>query len=148
MIIGVTFDIEQCTGKMLWQILKCIDIESYIWYVEQDAVYTSPSGETFFKKDSYDGSEFLKLALVDHYIIFLKAGAYLKNGGYFDIKTYEDFVKSDCQLLLLICDCEYVDIYAKDKNISKAIYENAIANNFTNLEYVTEENDGRTGMDV
>ncbi|MDR1003114.1 MAG: DUF2691 family protein [Oscillospiraceae bacterium] len=148
MIIGVTFYAKKHGNFLLWEILKCVDIENYVWYVEQDEAYTRPPDEAFFEKDSYDGNEFAKLVLADHYIIFLKAGAYLKNGSYFDIKTYEDFVKSDCRLLLLICDCTYVDIYAKDENISKAIYETAIANGYKDVEYVTEKNDGRTRMDI
>ena len=147
---GVSFDIPQITGNSLWQILNCLDVEKYCWYNidSQNEVWESPHGELFFKKEFYDGEEFLKCIALDHYIIFLKLQAYFDNSNFFDIHTYEEFQKSDCQLLLLINDCEYVEIYAKDQAVIEAIYENALKNNFTKVKYTTESNDGRTKMDV
>ena len=65
-----------------------------------------------------------------------------------DAILYEDFCKSNCQLLLLIADCRYVEIYTKDPNIAKVIYENALLSDYTEVEYVTDSNDCRERMDI
>ena len=150
MIRGISFKIQQATENVLWKILKCIDIEKYCWHniESQNEVWDSPLGEVFFETDFYDGKSFLQRIRLDHYIVFLKLQAYFKNGEFYDVHSYEDFQKSDCSLLLLIWDCEFVNIYVKDEIVAKAIYENALSNSYTEVEYITTSNDGRTKMDV
>ena len=150
MIRGVYFEIQQTTYSDLWQILKCIEIEKYNWYNidSQNEVRHPPFGELFFKTDYYDGKSFSQLIHSNHYIIFLKLQAYFPNGEQFDIHTYEEFQKSDCQLLLLIADSVFVYIYAKDQNLIKSIFDNASINKYTAVKYITESNDSRTKMDV
>jgi hypothetical protein len=149
MFIGVSFKIPQKVGIVLWQILNCINVEKYFWYIYQDEVWEkTPFGDVFFKNDGYDGNNFLQRILCDHYIVFLKLQAFFNDDENLYIHTYEEYKKSDCQLLLLIYDCEFVDIYAKDQILIETIYENARKYNYTNLKYITEENDPRTNMDV
>jgi len=151
---GVSFRIPQVVGDVLWQILKCINVENYCWYnlISQNEAWSyenNSKGNAFFlESDYYDGKSFWQNIHTKYYIIFLKLQAYFENGVFFDIHTYADFLRSDCQLLLLIYDCEYVEIYAKSEKTIKAIFENAIANNYVEIKYITESNDGRTGMDV
>ena len=57
--------------------------------------------------------------------------------------TYDDFLNGDCQLVLLIYDCEFVEIYVKYKAIVRALYENALSNKYTEVEYITDSNDAR-----
>lgn len=150
MFNGVSFKIPQTTSNILWQILRCIDIEKYRWYniESQNEVWDSPLGDIFFEKELYDGKSFLKLINLNHYIVFLKLQAYLENGCFYDIHSYAEFETSDCQLLLLIYDCQSVEIYAKDQEVIKDVYENALTNRFTEVQYITESNDSRTKMDV
>lgn len=149
MIRGVSFKVLP-SSNVLYQVLGCIDIEKYCWHNidSQNEAWDSPQGALFFEKDYYNGKSFLKHIISKHFIVFLKLQAYFENGIFFDIHTYEDFKRSDCQLLLLIYDCKSVDIYAKDQIIIKDIYENALINNYTEVEYITDSNDGRTKMDV
>lgn len=138
------------TDNDLFQILKGIDIKKYCWYniFSQDEVYDIDFKEDFFQEDCYDGKSFYQHIQKDHYLLFVKLQAYLEGGKFFDIHTYEEFQKSDCQLLLLIADTRYVTIYAKDKGVIEKLYEQAVINQCTNLKYITDENDTRTGMDV
>ncbi len=78
-----------------------------------------------------------------YYVIFADLKAYPKGEEVVDIETYEEFKESKCELVLLVADCTYVTVYAKDQEAIELMYENAI-----DVEYVTDENDGRTRLSV
>ncbi|HDR7244788.1 TPA: DUF2691 family protein, partial [Bacillus mobilis] len=73
--------------------------------------------------------------------------AYPKGEVLEEIETYEEFKESKCELVLLVADCTYVTIYAKDQKAIELMYENARNQGFY-VEYVTDENDGRTRLSV
>jgi len=134
----------------LFRILKGINIKEYCWHniASQDEVYEIGHEDDFFKKTYYDGESFFQCIQEDHYVIFVKLQAYFEGGKFFDIHAYEDFQKSDCQLLLLIADGNFANIYAKSQEVIGRLYEQAVANHCTEIEYITDENDHRTRMDV
>lgn len=150
MIRGVSFIIPQETSNILFRILKCIKIESFNWYniISQTEVWDSSHCFNFFEDDYYEGGKFLELISIEHFILFLKLQAYSNYNGFSDLHTYEEFINSNCQLLLLIYDCENVEIFVKDFDLSRAIYENALLNGFSKVRYITVENDSRECMDV
>lgn len=148
---GVSFKILRTTQNMLWQILKCIDIKSYYWLLipNQSEVWGSLSKDSLWNTTFCDGESFFHFVKSTHFIISLKLQAYsVATKELFDIHTYEEFLKSDCQLLLLIYDCEFVEIFAKDPSVISDIYKNAILCNYANISYITDQNDGRIKMDV
>ena len=158
MIRGISFKLPSLSYhntfriKILYHILKCIDIEKYNWYAidSQSDVweykYNTYMSDLFFKKDYYNGEFFLNQINLEYFVVFLKLQAYHKHDELKEIDSYDDFLKSDCQILLFIWDCYFVDIYLKDEAIAKAFYENALANGYTEVEYITDENDERTGF--
>lgn len=149
MIRGVSFKITP-SRYVLREIFKCINVENYCWYnIEgQNEVWSNYFGGIALEKDYYNGKDFLQQINTEHNIIFLKLQAYFENGDFFNIHTFEAFQKSDCQLLLLMYDCISVEIFAKDQLVIKAIYKNVFTNEYTNVEYINEVNDGRTKMDI
>lgn len=153
MIRGVTFKIPQKKDNILWKILNCIDVQKYDWYniesQNESWSYVNDLEERYFLEENYyDGGSFSQEIFEEHYIIALKLQAYLVGMDFFEIHTYEEFQKSTCQILLLIYDCEFVEIYAKEQNVIIAIYDNAQNNNFIEIEYITDANDGRKIMDI
>lgn len=150
MIRGVSFQIPQITTNVLWRILNKVDISKYSWYnvSNQSEIWDEHLEYDFFDKNHYSGNDFLKHIKFNHYIIFLKLQAYLDNYEFNDIHTYDEFYKSDCQMLILISDCEFVEIYSKNENEIKAIFKNAISNLYKNIQYITDANDMRTVMDI
>ncbi|EEL70036.1 hypothetical protein bcere0026_28510 [Bacillus mycoides] len=82
-----------------------------------------------------------------YYVIFADLKAYPKGEEVVDIETYEEFKESKCELVLLVADSTYVTVYAKDQKEIKSLYENA-QNQGYYVEYVTDENDGRTRLSV
>lgn len=151
MIRGVFFIIPEIENRpVLSQILENIHVEKYRWYhiEEQSEVWKDYEGGEFFDKNYYEGNSFLQLIQSEHYVIFLKLQAYFDHNEFYDIHTYEDFQNSKCQILILIADSDIVDIYVKDPMIAKDIYQNAKANNFLDIRYITDSNDNRKKMDV
>lgn len=151
LIRGISFQITQDrNSKALFSILKCINVEKYKWYYieNQSEVWSYPSEEDFFKSDFYDGKDFNHLIEFNHYIVFLKLQAYCETEKIRYIHTYKEFEESNCQLLLLIHDCEFVEIFIKSANEINALYQNAKKLHFSNIQYITDCNDHRTKMDI
>lgn len=138
------------SNNTLYQILKCINIEEYVWYNidSQNEVWESLEGSLFLEKELYDGQDFAKHILGDHFMVFAKFQAYMGDHIYYDINTYGEFSRSDCKLLLLVYDSIYVEMYVKDQTLMAAIYNNAIESNYTDIEYITNTNDHRSKMNV
>lgn len=108
-------------------------------------------GEFLFPEEInvLDGT-LLKRILEDnqYYLIFADLKAFPKGKNVSDIERYEEFLNSDCQLVLLIVDSTYTTIYCKDKAILGCLFQNAKDLGFNNVEHITDENDGRTRLSV
>lgn len=150
MIRGIRFIIPQLTTNTLWKIFKNTDIATYNWYniEEQNEVWTNPGGKDFFDSEYYTGESFQEKIKLDHFIVFLKLQAYKKGGVFSSIHTFSEFKESECQVLLLAFDCEFVEIYVRDIELAGMICENARAEHFESIEYITDDNDDRTILDV
>lgn len=150
---GITIDIPNEYDNLLWKVLKPIDITSFDWRVENEESYfvlSNGLGAELFSEDNkvMSGLELKKLIKDNiYYLIFADLKAYQKGEKVVDIETYEEFKESKCELVLLVADCTYVTIYAKDQKAIELMYENALNQGFY-VEYVTDENDGRTRLSV
>lgn len=82
-----------------------------------------------------------------YYLIFADLKAYPKGEALEEIETYEEFTESKCEVVVLVADGDYIHIYAKDPKAIELMYENALNQGFY-VEYVTDENDGRTRLSV
>lgn len=149
---GVSFEIPNEYGSLLGDVLKPIDITVFAWQIGGGESYcvNNEQLEELFSEDSnmINGAE-LKCLLEDHtyYMIFADLKAY-PNGEFSTIDTYEEFMESQCELVLLVVDCSYVTIYCKNKKDLESLYDHAISCGFENVEYITDENDTRTRLIV
>ncbi|CAM3870534.1 MULTISPECIES: DUF2691 family protein [Bacillus cereus group] len=150
---GIFVDIPNEYDNLLWEVLKPIDITAFDWRVENEESYFRLSdglGPELFSEDNkvMSGLELKKLIKDNiYYLIFADLKAYPKGEVLEEIETYEEFKESKCELVLLVADCTYVTIYAKDQKAIELMYENARNQGFY-VEYVTDENDGRTRLSV
>ncbi|GAB6548734.1 MULTISPECIES: DUF2691 family protein [Bacillus] len=150
---GVIVDIPNEYDNLLWKVLKPIDITLFDWRVENEESYFVLSdglGPELFSEDNkvMSGLELKKLIKDNiYYLIFADLKAYPIGEVLEEIETYEEFKESKCELVLLVADCTYVTIYAKDQKAIELMYENARNQGFY-VEYVTDENDGRTRLSV
>lgn len=63
------------------------------------------------------------------------------------IETYDDFLKSNCQAIILVSDDDFAEMYAKDQLLLKQWAEFLKESHIEVVEK-TLENDGRTRMSV
>lgn len=121
---GITFLVANEYDSILSKILNGILIENYIWKIEEDEIIFSQNGEI---KDLFDshilkGQEFNKVIHKNNYmVIFSNIQGYMSLNQQGDLDTYQDFLDSSCQIIILIYDTIYVDIYAKDEKIIKQL---------------------------
>lgn len=141
-MIGIEFKIPNVWGTVLNDILDRIKLEDLIFKLGYEEVFLS-NNEFLFKEDIYTGLEFSKLIKnKKYYPVFLNLKLYDKNTNYDDdIKNYDDFLNSNCKLILMIIDCEYVTIYSKDIKYLNIIKENAIKYNFSNIVDINKMKD-------
>jgi hypothetical protein len=65
-----------------------------------------------------------------------------------NIETYEDFLLSNCEMIILVYDCWNMEVYIKDKDKLVQFTEMIKNNQSIIFTIKTIENDGRTGMYV
>ncbi|AKR10066.1 MULTISPECIES: DUF2691 family protein [Bacillus cereus group] len=150
---GVFVDIPNEYSNVLWKVLKPIDIAVFDWRVRNEESYLIARGELdealFPEEPSVVEGLALKKLVKDnvYYLIFADLKAYPKGEIAIDIETYEEFKESKCEVVVLAVDAQYIQIYAKDQKAIELMYENARNQGFY-VEYVTDENDGRTRLSV
>lgn len=149
LIQGLSFDIPQGIGNNLWKILKGMRIDQYIWVVPNDQCDVwDASHHDFFDKVLFTGNEFEKYIQNMHSILFLKLQAYVQSSEIFELITIDDFYKSDCILLLLIYDCEHVEVYSHCPTILSKIGRSVSENNFTSLKVISNIEDVRKQLNI
>lgn len=150
---GITVDIPNENDNLLWKVLKPIDISSFDWWVGSEESYLVARGgldEALFPEEPsvVEGSDLKRLFKDNiYYVIFADLKAYPKGEEVVDIETYEEFKESKCEVVVLVADGDYIQVYAKNQEEIEMMYENAIDQGFY-VEYVTDENDGRTRLSV
>ena len=50
--------------------------------------------------------------------------------------------------MVLIWDCEFVEVYSKDEELTQRMYESAQKNDYKEITIITDENDKRVNMDI
>lgn len=151
---GISFEIPNKYGSFLYEVLQPCKITEFIWHIggeESYLVEDDKLGEPLFTdKINWIKGLLLKEHLEDkkYYLIFVDLKAYSKGNYPADIETYEDFLNSDCELVLLVVDSVYITIYCKDKEKLERLYDNANKKGFNKLHYITDKNDTRTRLSV
>ncbi len=64
------------------------------------------------------------------------------------IDNYQDFEKSECACCLIYYDCGELEIYIKDSERREKVWDLLQSLQASNLEYITDASDGRTGFYV
>ncbi|MBM4765129.1 DUF2691 family protein [Bacillus sp. B15-48] len=150
---GISFELPNEYGTFLGDVLKPIDITAFSWRIgsgESYKIMNNELSEDLFPEDKKVMEGIALKELLEnnsYYIIFADLQAYPK-GKIAEINTYEEFTKSDCELVLLVVDSCYATIYCKDKDKLELLYKNARDCRFEDVEYITNENDTRTRLSV
>lgn len=143
MIRGIRFKLPNEHNSFIGKILKGINMEKYVWKIHEDQVFLS-EGDFLFSTDVYNGQELKRIiSQPSYYAVFLNLQAFPIGTDFDEIKAYNDFFKSNCELLVLISDCIFVNVYSKNQENIETINFNAQKNNFEEIEYITVEDDKR-----
>lgn len=148
-LCGVSFQIPQEGAPLLYKMLGDNISLKYTWYCDlnQSEVLNYSQRNKFFDQEIYASTIFQHKIQQNHYLVFLKLEAYNDRKAT-KIQSYNDFLNSDCQIVLLVYDCEYVEIYSKSSLEIKELYKNAKKASFANVQYISEEEQGRFSMNV
>ena len=141
-MIGIRFKIPNEYNCFLKQILENINTQNGVWFIKTDDIIKS-DGTYLFAKESYKDKEFKSIiGNNNYYLIFADIECYL-NHNFTNIYNYQDFLNSDCYLLIIIVDNVFVDIYAKSKDIINKLKENAMKYNFSDIKIISDLKDKR-----
>lgn len=151
--IGVSFPLPSDYGKYLFDLFSGINPERFSWHVQNEEIlcynsYSQVIDTELFKRGIYSGIEFSEIiSKYSCYIIFARIFA-VPNGLAFnpeDIKTYNDYLISNCKLAFLCAD-GFVDFYSKDMNIIEAVADSCRFILKNEYSFITDESDSRTSF--
>lgn len=150
MIRGISFTADGHIGDIVHGVLEAIAAPRYHWHIvpSQTEAMDSAFENDLFENEYCDGTALLHSNFHDSIIVFLKLEAYETECPAKDLPTYVEFAESDCQILLLINDCKYAEIYAKSPQALKKAESYLRKFPCSDILIITDENDKRTKLDV
>lgn len=144
---GIEFTADVGYKDTLNVLLSGIPLDEYDFYISQNEIFSDFELPQISEK--VDGELFEKLnKCASYYVLFINLQGYQKGAVQQKIDTYEDFIKSTCQFIVLVNDGCYFEIYAKDERLLLQFIRNAIALNGKGITIKTNYDDGRTRMSV
>ncbi len=150
---GISFEIKNEYGRYILDILTNLISATWHWSIgpgESYKIENGTLGANLFPDDTIlNGLSFLNCISVDeYYVIFADLKAFPQREDVVEIKSYEDFLKSSCEMVLLIIDSSYVSLFVKEESIIDKLFERATASYYTNIQLITDENDTRSCLTV
>ena len=145
-MIGWSFQIPNKYGQVLMQIFEGIPIEKYIWKLDEDDIYMTLNRISYslFYSNKLEGEKFKeKISLPSslYYVVFSKLQAFPTEEDVQELESFGDYFKSNCELVILITDVEFVEIYSKNKDYLATIQKNVAKNGFQKLKPIYKIND-------
>ncbi|WP_010097253.1 DUF2691 family protein [Ornithinibacillus scapharcae] len=150
MVRGISFEIPNTYGTFLHDILHDLPLKEYIWKIDPVESYVIEQGQLgtpLFQTTKLAGDELYDLVLQgDQYLIFVDLKAFPNEDTMIDITTFEEFLLSECQFVLLVVDSSFVRIYAKELDIINHLYRKTMDSGYKNIAIITEDNDKSTSL--
>ena len=148
-MLGIYLNIPNGYGCYIDQIFKSIDVSKYKWDIITDDIFGGGDIEgrhgLFFQNqesqempDFIDGETFKEtISVNNYYILFADFKAYPPESRRSKIKSLDDFMNSDCEIVFLCADCSSVVCFCKNINVLVQIHSNCEYFNFENIEPIT-----------
>lgn len=143
---GVSFQIPNEYGKYLSYILEPIPVDQYQWSIDNDEIHLLENNEIineflFKDKDRIIQGETLYNTAKNntYYLVFATLMAFFKDENIKTVRTYEDFLKSNCQIALAVYDCSYVMFWCKNNQLVSDMYSYALSKGYKAVEYISED---------
>ena len=157
---GISFKVNSSEKSVLSIILQNIDIEKLFCKITDDDITmdrdmtmnkdkTMNKDISIFTEEQVNGETFKNIiSTVGYTVIFANIKAYPDKSMNDSINDYDDFLKSNCILIILCSDLYDYEIYSKSEEMIEMIKYNCIKKGYDEIEYITEENDRRTRLNV
>ena len=140
-MIGIELEINGISTDVIRKLFNKINIDFYDFIIyENEIIKKNETVDNVNDKNIFYNN-------INCSIIFLNLQLYRKQDKIKTIITYDDFINSNCRLILLITDNRYLEIYFNDDFIKEKIISNLEKYGFSYKEK-TIYNDGRTIMSV
>ena len=106
-------------------------MENYVFEINDDNEIWMENDKQLLIENIINGEDFNKLISKNpYYAIFANIHIYKKGSKINKIKTYEEFLDSECEFIISIIDGIDVCVYVKDKEILNKIELNPKQNKF------------------
>ena len=141
-MIGIRFEIPNEYGQFLKKILENVKIKNGFWKIVTDDIIKK-NGDYLFNEEIYNNIDFQEIISSNEYYLTFADIQYYNENKFSEIYDFESFLKSNCDLLIIVVDNIFVDIYSKSKVIIKHIENNAIKYKFKNIAIINNKLDKR-----
>lgn len=140
MLRGIEFEADN-TESVLRNLDAIMDASQYVWYIDDtDLNYF------YFRSGIYSGKEFKDALDTISTLSFARIRRYPLGAQIDCVDEYEDFIKSDCDLLILFFDGGYYEVFGKEEEILLRIMDICQKYGYENTRYVFDAEDERTYM--
>ena len=144
---AIRFEIPNRYGKFLSVIFSRFDVSKYIWKIAysdhcgRNKLMKNP--ETILIPRIFSGKQFFKyINESNYYTLATQIEAYEAGTGITEIKTYSDFLHSDCVMTLIVVDVVAYSFYCKNSSYIDIINSIAEEQKYSAIELINaNEND-------
>lgn len=142
---GITFKIPNEYGSYLADLLDPINFTEYLWLIGSDEIYLIDNDEItdypLYKEEDriIPGKQLYDTAKKNtYYMIFITLRAVCKDGNIKAIRTYKEFLESDCQIALAVYDSIYVMVWFKSDKLLSDMYNYAQVMQYEDVRCISE----------
>lgn len=129
-------------------LLKHINFEDYDWYIDNIEVYTRDGQDAGWNYDSPVSGQNIRRIFNDQYsLIFGEFIGFPSGADASKPNTYEEFVNSSAEIVILVVDAYYHDVYCKSASLIEVLYKDLIRLGADEVAYI-DENDPRYKLSV
>lgn len=126
---GYKFEVLDNNNDFLKYLLINVKLDKYFILIEEDETIYKDNN-SLFERYSYKYDEFYKIICIeDYYPIFMRLD-FCKDvvGDERNKITPSDCINSNIDLIILVTDSNYCEIYCKDDNLLKLFFNNLMNN--------------------
>ncbi len=143
---GIRFEIPNQYGSFLADILEMIPFDEYKWLIDDDEIHLVENGEMvgrflFNNEERIMLGEtlFTRASSSTYYMIFVTLKGFFPDDSVQTIRTYREFLESQCQIVLVVSDCSDVFLWCKDVQLIKYAYDYATLKGYEGVSYAVED---------
>jgi len=141
-LVGIKFKVPIGYHDHLCKIFDSIDVTNFDWDIITDDIIDPDRTKNIsgiFCADTVDGRCLLsRITKKSYQLIFADLKAYPVGSEHKTINTFEDYISSDCQIVLLCIDSAYIDFFCKNASVLDTVHKNCLANDYENIEFLSE----------